>query len=136
MTTATAQTPIQAKLNELCETIVSQPEFEDIRRRVDAFMADETSKTLYQSVVEQGDALHKKQHAGEQLEEPVVAAFERDREALFSNPIAKGFLDAQEEIHSITESVKKSVNKTFELGRTPTPEDLGEGSCGSGCGCH
>lgn len=136
MTTAIAQTPIQAKLQELCETIVSQPEFDSIRQRVDAFMADEASKTLYQSVVEQGDALHQKQHAGEQLEESVVAAFERDRESLFGNPVAKGFLDAQEEIHSITQSVNKSVSKTFELGRIPTAEDMDEGSCGSGCGCH
>ena len=136
MTTAIAQTPIQAKLHELCETIVSQPEFDSIRQRVDAFMADEASKTLYQSVVEQGDALHQKQHAGEQLEESVVAAFERDRESLFGNPVAKGFLDAQEEIHAITQSVNKSVSKTFELGRIPTAEDMDEGSCGSGCGCH
>ena len=136
MTTATAQSPIQLKLQELCETIVSQPEFENIRQRVDAFMADEASKTLYQSVVEQGDALHQKQHSGEQLDESVVASFEKDREALFSNPVAKGFLDAQEEIHTITQSVNKTVSKTFELGRTPTSEDLGEESCGSGCGCH
>ena len=136
MTTATAQAPIQLKLQELCETIVSQPEFANLRQRVDAFMADESAKTLYQSVVEQGDALHQKQHAGEQLDETVVASFEKDRETLFGNPVAKGFLDAQEEIQTITQSINKSVSKTFELGRVPTGEDLGGESCGSGCGCH
>jgi hypothetical protein len=28
------------------------------------------------------------------------------------------------------------VTKTFELGRVPSEEDLQEGSCGHGCGCH
>lgn len=99
-------------------------------------MADDASKTLYQSVVEQGDVLHQKQHAGEALDETAVTAFERDRDALLNNPVAKGFLDAQDEIHQITKSVNESVSKTFELGRIPTEADLGEGSCGSGCGCH
>lgn len=135
MTTATAS-PIQTKLQELLETIVAQPEFENIRQRVDAFMADDASKTLYQSVVEQGDALQQQQHSGQPLDETAVASFEKNREALFNNPTAKGFLDAQEEIHQITQSVNKSVSKTFELGRIPSESDLEEGSCGSGCGCH
>ena len=130
------ETAIQLKVRELCETIVAQPEFSRIRERVDAFMADDASKSLYQTVVEQGDTLNQKQHAGEALDETAVAGFERDRQALFGNPIAKGFLDAQEEIHNITQSVNRSVSKTFELGRLPTPEDLNEGGCGEGCGCH
>ena len=32
------------KTLELCQTIVDQPEFKDLRRRVDAFMADEDAK--------------------------------------------------------------------------------------------
>lgn len=137
MTTATAQSPVQDKLQELCETITSQPEFANIRQKVDTFMADEDAKSLYQKVVEQGDALHQKQHSGEQLDEATVTAFEKDRETLFANPVAKGFLEAQEEINNITQSVNKSVAKTFELGRVPTEADLGEGeSCGTGCGCH
>jgi cell fate (sporulation/competence/biofilm development) regulator YlbF (YheA/YmcA/DUF963 family) len=136
MTTATAQSPIQLKLQELCETILSQPEFESIRQRVDAFMADDASKALYQKVVEQGDALHQKQQSGEKIDDGTVSTFEKDREALFGNTVAKGFLEAQEEIHNITQSVNKTVAKTFELGRVPTDSDTNEESCGTGCGCH
>jgi cell fate (sporulation/competence/biofilm development) regulator YlbF (YheA/YmcA/DUF963 family) len=136
MTTATAQSPIQLKLQELCETIISQPEFENIRQRVDSFMADDASKALYQKVVEQGDALHQKQQSGEKIDESTVSTFEKDREALFGNPVAKGFLEAQEEIHNITQTVNKTVAKTFELGRFPTDADTSEESCGTGCGCH
>jgi hypothetical protein len=38
-------------------------------------------------------------------------------------------------LHEVQESVTKLVNKTLELGRMPTEEDLG-GGCGHGCGCH
>jgi hypothetical protein len=65
-----------------------------------------------------------------------IAAFEKDRDALLKNPVAVGFLDAQEEMHDLQHSVKKMVSKTVELGRIPTADDLAE-SCGNGgCGCH
>ena len=48
----------------------------------------------------------------------------------------RGFLDAQQELHEIQESIQRHVSKTLELGRLPEPADLEEGSCGHGCGCH
>jgi len=84
-----------------------------------------------------GQALQEKQHHGQTLEPTEIAAFEKDRDALLKNPVAAGFLDAQEEMHELQSSVKKIVAKTIELGRIPLAEDLAEGgSCGSGCGCH
>jgi hypothetical protein len=41
------------------------------------------------------------------------------------NPVASGFLDAQEELHAIQNSIQKQITKTLELGRLPTAEDLG-----------
>ena len=49
---------------------------------------------------------------------------------------ARGFIDAQEEMHELQHTIQKQINKTLELGRVPNPEDLAEGSCGHGCGCH
>jgi cell fate (sporulation/competence/biofilm development) regulator YlbF (YheA/YmcA/DUF963 family) len=83
-----------------------------------------------------GQALQEKQHHGQQLEPAEISAFEQDRDALLKNPVAAGFLDAQEEMHDLQHSVQKFVAKTIELGRIPSPEDL-ESSCGNGgCGCH
>ena len=65
-----------------------------------------------------------------------ISDFEQHREALLGNPVAKGFLDAQEELHQVQESIHKYVNKTLELGRLPNEEDFSDGSCGHGCGCH
>ena len=84
-----------------------------------------------------GQALQEKQHHGQPLDPAEISAFEKDRDALLKNPVASGFLDAQEEMHDLQHSVQKTVAKTIELGRIPAAEDLAEGgSCGSGCGCH
>lgn len=131
----TEDTMILQKTRELCETIVSQPEFQQIRSRVDAFMANEEAKNTYQIVVEKGEALQQKQQMGLPLSNDEITEFEKHRETLVNNPVAKGFLDAQNEMHKMQESVGQYVAKTFELGRIPTQDDL-ESSCGSGCGCH
>jgi hypothetical protein len=48
--------------------------------------------------------------------------------------VAKGFLDAQNEMHVLQHGVQRVVNRTFELGRVPAQEDLQD--CGGGCSCH
>ncbi len=66
-----------------------------------------------------------------------IAAFDNQRDAFMANPIAKGFMDAQEEMHDLKQQITKQITKTLELGRLPSGEELSEGgSCGSGCGCH
>jgi hypothetical protein len=65
-----------------------------------------------------------------------IAAFDSERDAFLNNPVAKGFIDAQEEMQDLQQEVQQFVNKTFELGRVPSEEDLQGGSCGHGCGCH
>jgi len=135
MQTTTDETVIIAKTRELCQTIIDQPEYQSIRRRVDTFLGNEEAKNQYQLVVEKGDALQQKQQFGLPLEGEEITEFERNRENLLKNPVAQDFLDAQQEIHQIRESVVQFVTKTFELGRVPTIDDFSSGSCGSGCGC-
>ena len=130
-------TTIETKTNELCEAILQEIHNGSIRQRIDTFLGDAASKGQYESLMSRGQALQEKQHNGQALEPAEIAAFEKDRDALLKNPIAAGFLDAQEEMHELQSTVKKMVGKTIELGRIPTAEDLAEGgSCGSGCGCH
>jgi len=131
-------TKIETKTNELCEAILEQLQTNGIRKRIDTFLADTSARGAYETLMSKGQALQEKQHHGQPLDPTDFAAFEKDRDALLSNPVASGFLDAQEEMHELQSSVKKTVAKTIELGRIPTAEDLAEGggSCGSGCGCH
>ena len=127
---------IEEKTQELCQTLVSAPEFLSIRKRIDAFLADANARNQYDSVMSKGQALQEKQHGGQTLESAEIADFEKSRESLLANQTARSFLDAQEELHDIQHSIQKQVGKTLELGRLPTADELAEGSCGHGCGCH
>jgi cell fate (sporulation/competence/biofilm development) regulator YlbF (YheA/YmcA/DUF963 family) len=129
------QSAILKKTRELCQTIVEQPEFATIREQVNSFLSDSEAQLQYQVLSHKGETLQGKQQQGVSLSEQEIAEFEREREAFFNNPVAKGFVDAQQAMHKVQESVSQHVSKTFELGRVPTEDDF-EGSCGSGCGCH
>ena len=130
-------TKIETKTNELCEAILQEIQSGGIRQRIDTFLSDATARGAYESLMSRGQALQEKQHHGQQLDPSEISSFEKDRDALLKNPVAAGFLDAQEEMHELQSTVKKMVGKTIELGRIPTADDLAEGgSCGSGCGCH
>ena len=131
---AAAEDTLLLKTRELCQTLVEQPEFQLIRQRVESFMADEGAKAQYQIVVEKGDYLQHKQQMGMPLDGGEIAEFEKNREVLLSNPVAREFIDAQEQMQKMQESVVRYVSKTFELGRVPGSDDFS--SCGSGCGCH
>jgi cell fate (sporulation/competence/biofilm development) regulator YlbF (YheA/YmcA/DUF963 family) len=129
-------TKIEEKTKDLCQTIIAQPEMISIRKRIDAFMADDGARGQYETLMNKGHALHEKQHSGQPLNDVEVADFEKQREVLLCNPVARGFLDAQEELHGVQKTIQKFVSKTLEMGRLPTEAELEEGSCGEGCGCH
>jgi cell fate (sporulation/competence/biofilm development) regulator YlbF (YheA/YmcA/DUF963 family) len=108
-----------------------------VRQRIDSFLADADARGQYERLMTKGQALQEKQQSGEALDPEDISAFEKDRDALLGNPVASGFLDAQEEMNDLQRSVQRVVSKTIELGRIPAAEDLAEGgSCGHGCGCH
>ena len=135
-TIETNDTAVQQKTRELCEAILAEPTVAAIRERIDKFMADDKSRAQYEAVMTQGQALHEKQHRSLPLSGEEITDFERQRDALTANPVARGFLEAQEELTQLQESIQTQVAKTLELGRLPQAEDLDAGSCGHGCGCH
>jgi len=136
MHTSIEESPVLRKTKELCETILEQPNMRSIRQRVDAFLGDAGTRAQYDGVISKGQALQQKQQASMPLTGEEIADFERQRDQLLSNPIARGFLDAQDELQEVRKSVHSYVSKTLELGRMPTEADLVDGSCGHGCGCH
>jgi cell fate (sporulation/competence/biofilm development) regulator YlbF (YheA/YmcA/DUF963 family) len=134
-------TKVEIKTNELCQAILEEIQAGGIRQRIDTFLADSSARGAYESLMSKGQALQEKQHHGQPLDPTEISAFEKDRDALLKNPVATGFLDAQEEMHEIQSTVKKMVGKTIELGRIPSADELAEGGCcggggGGGCGCH
>jgi cell fate (sporulation/competence/biofilm development) regulator YlbF (YheA/YmcA/DUF963 family) len=137
MQTTTQESDILTKkIEELCQTLLQQPEVQSIRKRLDAFAADTASQQQYERLSERGEYLHHKQHQGAQLTQEEINEFEKSRDEFFQNPIAKGFVDAQEQMHKLQENVSRYVSKTLEFGRVPNAEEIQAGSCGHGCGCH
>ena len=135
MHTTIEETPVIQKTKELCQTILDQPNMQSIRQRIDAFMGDDKTRNAYDDLLSKGQALQQKQQTAQQLSNEEIAQFEQQRDALLKNPVARGFLDAQEELHGVQESIHHYVTKTLELGRMPTEEEL-NASCGhGGCGC-
>ena len=129
-------TKVDTKTRELCEALIEHLQTGGIKQRIDTFMANDAARGAYESLMSKGQALQEKQHGGQTLEPAEIAAFEKERDGLLKNPVAAGFLDAQEEMHDLQHLLQKHVAKTIELGRVPVAEDLAEGSCGHGCGCH
>jgi len=136
MQTTTEESLVVQKTKELCQTILDQPEFQTMRQQIESFMANDEAKLQYQLLSERGEYLRHKQQQGLQLSDEEASEFEEQREQFLNNPVARGFLNAQQEMHKVRESVGQFVSKTFELGRVPNAEDFDSGSCGHGCGCH
>ena len=129
MQTMTEDAVLQ-RTKELCQTIVELPEFQSIRGRIDTFMADEQAQTQYQSVMEKGQALNQKQQFGAPINHEELADFETHRVALVNNRVARGLIDAQEELQKIHSSIDQYLTKTMELGRhSPRSRRRGRSLC-------
>ena len=136
MTTHIEENAIARKTKELCAAIVAQPEIISIRKRIDSFLSDPGARSQYELVASKGQALHDKQHGGQALGNAEISDFEKHRDSLLQNPVARDFLDAREKLHEIQHSIQQYISKTLELGRVPSETDLEDHSCGDGCGCH
>ena len=135
MHSTTVESEITQKTRELCQVILDHPSTRAARARIDTFLADKKSREQYEGVMAKGQELQEKQHRSVTLTGKEISDFEKDRDALLQNPVARAFLDAQEELHHVHASVSQYVSKSLELGRVPEDSDLESGGCGQGCGC-
>jgi|SRR5208282_1719016 cell fate (sporulation/competence/biofilm development) regulator YlbF (YheA/YmcA/DUF963 family) len=128
--------PITRKTRELCQMILDEPSMQALRQRINTFMADEQARSQYDGLIAKGQALQEKQQQSVALTGEEISEFEQRRDSLLNNPVARGFLDAQQELHEVQQSIQKYVSKTIELGRLPSEEELSAGCCGDhSCGC-
>jgi cell fate (sporulation/competence/biofilm development) regulator YlbF (YheA/YmcA/DUF963 family) len=132
----TEQNAIVAKARELCQTILDQPTMASARQRVAAFLEDESARAQYESLLSQGQTLQQKQQSAVPLSQEEIANFESNREQLLKNPVARGFLDAQDQMHHVQHTVTRYLSKSLEAGRVPSVEEFAAEGCGHGCGCE
>jgi cell fate (sporulation/competence/biofilm development) regulator YlbF (YheA/YmcA/DUF963 family) len=137
MVSTIEETAIARKTRELCQTILDEPSMKALRQRIDTFMADEATRAQYDGLIAKGQALQEKQQASTPLSGEEISDFEQHRDSLLKNPVAREFLDAQQELHEVKQTITKQVSKTIELGRLPSEEELSSGCCGDhSCGCE
>lgn len=135
--------PVIEKAKALCATIASSPEFNTWQGQMNLFMEDENAKTQYRNVQMKGEELQQKQMAGVELNQVEISEFESMRQELLANPTASGFLEAQQGLQGLQETISKYVGLTLELGHVPSDDEIAEanssgccgGSGGGSCGC-
>jgi cell fate (sporulation/competence/biofilm development) regulator YlbF (YheA/YmcA/DUF963 family) len=135
MNTLLEKSSIISKTKELCDQIANDAEFKKLQADVEKFLSNDAAKLQYKTVHEKGEELHHKQHAGVELGAAEIKAFENSRDALFNNPIAVSFMEAQRSLESIQKEVSQYISMTLELGRTPTDDEIAEAQHNSGGGC-
>ena len=131
---------IVEKTEELCKTILEQPLYRELKQKIDAFFNHAEIQPLYQRLCARQQTLQEKQQSGQALTDEEMDAFEKDRSSFFDHEIARNFVDAQQKMNKVLETVHSYVTKTLEFGRMPTEEDFQSGCCGGsgggGCGCQ
>jgi cell fate (sporulation/competence/biofilm development) regulator YlbF (YheA/YmcA/DUF963 family) len=134
----TQETPVIQKTRELCQTILDQPGYQEMRRAIQDFLGHGESVAQYQRLCDKQDVLNEKQEQGLNLTDAEISEFEKEEELFLSNPVAAGFVEAQRQMQNIEKTITQLVRKTFELNRLPEASDLKSGGCGCGsgsCGC-
>jgi len=127
---------VENKARELCAFIVDQEEFQQAWSRIEAFLEDEAAREVYQDWREASDALARAERSGAPLTEAHVLELELRKEALLANTTAVLFAESEAKLNDLFGTVTRLLQKTLQLGRVPSEQELSAGECcGGGCGC-
>lgn len=133
----TTTVTIEDKIQELCAAIVADEEVQAARESAEAFLADSDAVKLYRETSLLGRELHQKNHGGAEVSPMDQRRFGELQDRCEAHPGIAAFIEAQQVLQGIAETVSTYVSKTLESGRVPTEEEMaGQGGCGEGCGCH
>ena len=140
----TDESPVIRRAKELCQAIIDQPGYQEMKKTILDFLGDDTARGQYQQLCDLQEMLHHRSHNGEEVTEAEMAQFEQLEQQFMANPLAQGFIKAQQSMQKTEQTISQYVRKTFELGRVPEDSDFessgggccgGGGGSGGGCGC-
>ena len=129
------ETPVIEKTKELCNVLVNQASFKELQAQIQDFMDSSEVQEMYKGLGDKQGILQQKQEAGMPLTDEEIADFNKDREAVLANPVAKGFIDSQQSMKDLQKTLTAYLSLTFELGRCPTADEVDESQNASGGGC-
>ena len=120
---------------ELCRALLEDEKLKGVFASIDTFMGNDVSKELFSQMQVKGEELQTKQQAGIELTAGEVEEYNKLREKMLDDPTAKAFVEAQESIQSVHQTIGSWISLVFENGRMPTEEEFA-GHCGPQCGCN
>ena len=133
---------IDFKTRELCQFIVDEACFGEARAKIESFLTNDQAQSVYRAWQEKGQELHSMSQQGLQPSEEDLASLESLKQAVTNNNIAAEFAGAERQMNDVFGSVTKLLQKTLQLGRVPSEEEMAAesggccgGSGGGGCGC-
>ena len=129
------ETPVIEKTKELCNVLVNQASFKELQAQIQDFMDSSEVQEMYKGLGDKQGILQQKQEAGMPLTDEEIADFNKDREAVLANPVAKGFIDSQQSMKDLQKTLTAYLSLTFERGRCPTADEVDESQNASGGGC-
>ena len=121
----------KTKVKELCQSLLDDPALKEVFESIDKFMEDDDAKELFSKMQSKGESLQMKQQSGVELTAGEVEEYNKIREKMLENDTANAFVQAQESIQSVHQTLGNWVSLVFENGRTPTDEEFA-GHCGPG----
>ncbi|HEX7057168.1 MAG TPA: YlbF family regulator [Bacilli bacterium] len=138
MITKTEKSEIVKKTEELCETILAQPVYKDLKQKVETFIANDEATSQYNSFLDLHRRMQQKEREGADFSEEEIAEYNEREYKLYTNDTIREFLYAERELEKIHNMISAYVIKTIELDRLPDEDELelqrGCG-CGGSCGC-
>jgi cell fate (sporulation/competence/biofilm development) regulator YlbF (YheA/YmcA/DUF963 family) len=145
-TTTATHSGLDSKIKELCQALLDDVQVQSAREQIDAFLDDDEAREIYASVMQKSEQLQNKQRSGLELTDDDILEYNKLRDRAFADPRVQSFQMSRGFVQEVEDKVVAYVEKTLELGRIPTEEEVvksggccgggGGGGCSSGgCGC-
>lgn len=129
---------------ELCNALAQDQKVISAKARIGLFFQNAEATKLFQEVNSYGEELRNKHLAGMPPTEEEISKFDKLREAVVSNELARGFLESRQQIDEILGTISQFIGMSIDLGRAPSLEEVEEARkqsmsssscCGGDCGC-
>lgn len=137
---------------KLCDALAQDQKIISSKARIGLFFQNADATKLFQDVNNYGEELRNKHLSGMAPTEEEIAKFDELRQAVVENDLARGFLEARQQIDEVLGTINQFLGMSIDLGRAPSLDEVEEarkqsmsascscggeceGDCGDDCNC-
>jgi len=129
------KTSVINKMTALCQELLEQASYQELRAMIDEFLQDERAVAQYQAFQQHQQQLEDKERQQIKLTEEEITAYEQEEMAIYENTIIRKYLYAENEINKLFHLINQFFTKTIEWNRVPELSEIKKDGCGCGGGC-